>query len=331
MFPEVSPMTVQGSARRSPPTSADVTRLIQRVHSGDEEARGDLWTLVYDELRHLAASQMSRERMAHTLQPTALVHEAWHAAVADRARRRVVQPRGVLPRRRGRGHAAHPHRAALAGAVAAIVAAATGGASSLDRRARLLPADLMDDAGRNPVARPRGARRRRGPPGSRWPSAAEVPRGEASASSSGLSIEETAKALGVAARDRQPRVASTGRHGSSREHRGRGRGVSGRRMIHDRHDRPAGAGQAASSTRPLERRPKEPGGAAFARAQLAASDDGASVAEVRDLLLGAMDDASDFMARARGVDDALGDDHGRSEARAAGRHGQVGQYTLRAT
>jgi RNA polymerase sigma factor (TIGR02999 family) len=57
--------------------STDVTRLIHRIHGGDEDARGDLWTLVYDELRRLAASQMSRERSEHTLQPTALVHEAW--------------------------------------------------------------------------------------------------------------------------------------------------------------------------------------------------------------------------------------------------------------
>jgi RNA polymerase sigma factor (sigma-70 family) len=55
----------------------DVTRLIHRVHGGDEAAREDLWSLVYDELRRLASGQMARERGAHTLQPTALVHEAW--------------------------------------------------------------------------------------------------------------------------------------------------------------------------------------------------------------------------------------------------------------
>ena len=55
----------------------DVTRLIQRIDLGDEAARADLWSLVYDELRRLAAGQMGRERHEHTLQPTALVHEAW--------------------------------------------------------------------------------------------------------------------------------------------------------------------------------------------------------------------------------------------------------------
>jgi len=55
----------------------DVTRLIRRIDHGDEDARADLWTLVYAELRRLASGQMGRERLEHTLQPTALVHEAW--------------------------------------------------------------------------------------------------------------------------------------------------------------------------------------------------------------------------------------------------------------
>lgn len=55
----------------------DVTLLIHRIGLGDEAARGDLWAVVYEELRRLASSQMSRERAEHTLQPTALVHEAW--------------------------------------------------------------------------------------------------------------------------------------------------------------------------------------------------------------------------------------------------------------
>ena len=55
----------------------DVTLLIHRSGDGDESARRDLWTVVYGELRRLASQQMSRERSEHTLQPTALVHEAW--------------------------------------------------------------------------------------------------------------------------------------------------------------------------------------------------------------------------------------------------------------
>jgi RNA polymerase sigma factor (TIGR02999 family) len=63
--------------------STDVTRLIDRVQSGDEAARRDLWTLLYGELRRLAAGQMVRERDSHTLEPTALVHEAWLRLAGD--------------------------------------------------------------------------------------------------------------------------------------------------------------------------------------------------------------------------------------------------------
>jgi RNA polymerase sigma-70 factor (ECF subfamily) len=55
----------------------DVTRLLQRVSAGDRRAVQELLPLVYDELRLLAAARMTRERADHTLQPTALVHEAW--------------------------------------------------------------------------------------------------------------------------------------------------------------------------------------------------------------------------------------------------------------
>jgi hypothetical protein len=44
---------------------------------GDKNARADLVPFVYDELRRIAASYLSRERPGHTLQPTALVHEAY--------------------------------------------------------------------------------------------------------------------------------------------------------------------------------------------------------------------------------------------------------------
>lgn len=58
-------------------SATDVTLLIHRIGDGDEAARRDLWTVVYEELRRLASQQMSKERSEHTLQPTALVHEAW--------------------------------------------------------------------------------------------------------------------------------------------------------------------------------------------------------------------------------------------------------------
>jgi RNA polymerase sigma factor (TIGR02999 family) len=62
----------------APPSSSEVTRLLleQRV-AGDSDASRRLFELVYDELRRLASSLMRRERAEHTLQPTALVHEAF--------------------------------------------------------------------------------------------------------------------------------------------------------------------------------------------------------------------------------------------------------------
>lgn len=56
---------------------ADVTRILQAIDAGDTSAAADLLPLVYDELRRLAAAKLSRERADHTLEPTALVHEAF--------------------------------------------------------------------------------------------------------------------------------------------------------------------------------------------------------------------------------------------------------------
>jgi len=58
-------------------TGGDVTRLLERAQSGDPNAAAELLPLVYDQLRKLAAAKMARERPGQTLQPTALVHEAW--------------------------------------------------------------------------------------------------------------------------------------------------------------------------------------------------------------------------------------------------------------
>ena len=55
----------------------EVTALLRAWSRGDAEAPDKLLPLVYRHLRHLAASQMRRERANHTLQPTALVHEAY--------------------------------------------------------------------------------------------------------------------------------------------------------------------------------------------------------------------------------------------------------------
>jgi len=56
---------------------SDVTRILQSMESGDAKAADELLPLVYGELRKLAASKMANESPNQTLQPTALVHEAW--------------------------------------------------------------------------------------------------------------------------------------------------------------------------------------------------------------------------------------------------------------
>ena len=55
----------------------DVTQLLAAAREGDESARGEILTRLYDELRALAASHMRREKAGHTLQATALVNEAY--------------------------------------------------------------------------------------------------------------------------------------------------------------------------------------------------------------------------------------------------------------
>lgn len=55
----------------------DITVMLQRIEEGDSTAADQLLPLVYGELRRLAASRMANEAAGQTLQPTALVHEAW--------------------------------------------------------------------------------------------------------------------------------------------------------------------------------------------------------------------------------------------------------------
>jgi len=59
------------------PESHEVTKLLLAWSEGDQEALDRLMPLVYDELRRLARSYMRRERAGHTLQTTALIHEAY--------------------------------------------------------------------------------------------------------------------------------------------------------------------------------------------------------------------------------------------------------------
>jgi RNA polymerase sigma factor (TIGR02999 family) len=100
----------------------DVTQLIQAIASGDSHAAEELLPLVYDELRRLAAARMAQEPAGQTLQPTALVHEAWlrlggasnvrwedrahfFGAAAEAMRRILIdRARSKQARRHGGGH-----------------------------------------------------------------------------------------------------------------------------------------------------------------------------------------------------------------------------------
>jgi RNA polymerase sigma factor (TIGR02999 family) len=62
---------------------SDVTRLLDAAAAGNPAAAADLLPLVYDELRRLAAARLAGEKAGHTLQPTALVHEAYLRLVGD--------------------------------------------------------------------------------------------------------------------------------------------------------------------------------------------------------------------------------------------------------
>jgi RNA polymerase sigma factor (TIGR02999 family) len=55
----------------------DVTQILTRMERGDHSARDALFPLVYSELRRIAAAFMAQERPGHSLEPTALVHEAY--------------------------------------------------------------------------------------------------------------------------------------------------------------------------------------------------------------------------------------------------------------
>jgi RNA polymerase sigma factor (TIGR02999 family) len=71
----------------TPPMAAqpnqDVTMLLQAVAAGDSRAAGELLPLVYAELQKLARAYMSREAAGNTLEPTALVHEAYLRLIGD--------------------------------------------------------------------------------------------------------------------------------------------------------------------------------------------------------------------------------------------------------
>jgi len=68
------------------PPIGEVTTLLQQIRAGDPQAADKLIPLVVDELRRLARLQLRDERPGHTLQPTALVNEAYMRLVGDQAR-----------------------------------------------------------------------------------------------------------------------------------------------------------------------------------------------------------------------------------------------------
>jgi RNA polymerase sigma factor (TIGR02999 family) len=60
-----------------------ITRILEQLEDGDATAASRLLPLVYEELRQLAAAKLRNERVDHTLQATALVHEAWIRVAGD--------------------------------------------------------------------------------------------------------------------------------------------------------------------------------------------------------------------------------------------------------
>jgi RNA polymerase sigma factor (TIGR02999 family) len=139
-----------------PDSSADITQLLHAWRAGDGSALERLTPLVYDDLRRIARRHLARERAGATLQPTALVHEAWlrlarHERVAwqDRAHFLAV---GALTIRRLLVEQARRRRAQKrgGGALTVTLSAAAGEAAgtgvdlialdqALDRLAELSP------------------------------------------------------------------------------------------------------------------------------------------------------------------------------------------------
>jgi RNA polymerase sigma-70 factor (ECF subfamily) len=84
------------------PEPQPVTRILARVREGDEAAQAELFELVYGQLQRLAQGIVRHERPGHTLQATALLHEAWmklvdlkRAAPRDRAHFMAIAARSM--------------------------------------------------------------------------------------------------------------------------------------------------------------------------------------------------------------------------------------------
>src|SRR5207237_5172280 len=75
---------------------SDVTRILERIDQGDGIAAEQLLPLVYKDLRKLAARMLAQEKPGQTLQPTALVHEAYLRLVMPQSRRLADSPAGLV-------------------------------------------------------------------------------------------------------------------------------------------------------------------------------------------------------------------------------------------
>lgn len=76
--------------------SADITLLLERIERGESLAAAELFPIVYDELRRLASWKLAGEKAGHTLQPTALVNEAYVRLVGERSEVRYESRRGFF-------------------------------------------------------------------------------------------------------------------------------------------------------------------------------------------------------------------------------------------
>src|SRR6516164_5313794 len=76
-----------------PRTMSEVTQILERANRGDGQAAAELLPVVYDELRKLAAGHMANEAPGHTLEATALVHEAYLRLVGSSGSREFANRR----------------------------------------------------------------------------------------------------------------------------------------------------------------------------------------------------------------------------------------------
>jgi RNA polymerase sigma factor (TIGR02999 family) len=166
--------------------SGEITQMVQAVQSGRRAAADDLLPVVYEQLRAIARQKMARERLGHTLQATALVHEAYARLIGNDEIEWA-----------GRGHfyaaAAEAMRRILVEHARARARIKRGGPGADARRVPLSAVSLAEDQNPQEILSLDEAFRRLG---KRAPEMADVVRLRFYA---GLSVEETALALSVSA------------------------------------------------------------------------------------------------------------------------------------